>query len=79
MGVPVLTTNSGSLLEIVENSKNGYYSDNLIDGNVNNFVKELLNNKDKFDEIMMNCLEKSKGYSWANTATEIENLYKTFV
>ncbi len=78
MGVPVLTTNSGSLLEIVENSKNGYYSDNLIDGNVNNFVKELLNNKDKFDEIMMNCLEKSKAYSWANTATEIENLYKTF-
>ena len=79
MGVPVLTTNSGSLLEIVENNKNGYYSDNLIDGNVNNFVKELLNNKNKFDEIMMNCLEKSKGYSWANTATEIENLYKTFV
>ena len=34
----VLTTNSGSLLEIVENNKNGYYSDNLIDRNVNNFV-----------------------------------------
>ena len=78
MGVPVLTTNSGSLLEIVENNKNGYYSDNLIDGNVNNFVKELLNNKNKFDETMMNCLEKSKAYSWANTAKEIENLYKTF-
>ena len=78
MGVPVLTTNSGSLLEIVENNKNGYYSDNLIDGNVNNFVKELLNNKDKFDEIMTNCLEKSKAYSWANTAREIEILYKGF-
>ena len=78
MGVPVLTTNSGSLLEIVENSKNGYYSDNLVDGNVNNFVKELLNNKDKFDKIMMNCLEKSKAYSWANTAREIEILYKDF-
>ena len=78
MGVPVLTTNSGSLLEIVENNENGYYSESLIDGNVNNFVQELLNNNDKFDEIMLNCFEKSKYYSWANTATEIENLYKDF-
>ena len=78
MGVPVLTTNRGSLLEIVDSEKNGYYSENLIDGSVNNFVKELLNNKDKFDEIMLNCLEKSKAYSWANTAKKIENLYKAF-
>ena len=63
---------------IRDSNENGYYSESLIDGNVNNFVKELLNNKNKFDEIMMNCLEKSKAYSWANTATEIENLYKTF-
>ena len=28
MGVPVLTTNSGSLLEIVEHNKNGFYSEN---------------------------------------------------
>jgi glycosyltransferase involved in cell wall biosynthesis len=76
MGVPVLTTNSGSLLEIVESNENGYYSESLIDGNVNNFVKELLNNNDKFYEIMLNCLDKSKAYSWANTAREIEILYK---
>ena len=78
MGVPVLTTNSGSLLEIVDSDKNGYYSENLIDGSVNNFVKELLNSNDKFDEIMLNCLEKSKAYSWANTAKKIENLYEAF-
>ena len=42
MGVPVLTTNSGSLLEIVESNKNGYYSENLIDSNVNNFVQKLI-------------------------------------
>ena len=75
MGVPVLTTNRGSLLEIVENSINGYQSENLIDRNVNNFVKELLNNDEKFNEIMLNCLEKSKDYNWSNTAIEIENLY----
>ena len=78
MGVPVLTTNSGSLLEIVESNENGYYSESLIDGNVNNFVKELLNNNDKFLEIMLDCLDKSKVYSWANTAREIEILYKDF-
>ena len=78
MGVPVLTTNSGSVLEIVESNKNGYYSESLIDGNVNNFVKELFNNNDKFHEIMLNCLDKSKAYSWANTAREIEILYKDF-
>ena len=79
MGVPVLTTNSGSLSEIVENNKNGYYSESLIDGNVNIFVKDLLNNNKKFNEIMLNCFEKSNTYNWANTATKIENLYKTFV
>ena len=78
MGVPVLTTNSGSVLEIVESNVNGYYSESLIDGNVNNFVKELLNNNDKFHEIMLNCLDKSKAYSWANTAREIEILYNDF-
>ena len=79
MGVPVLTTNSGSLSEIVENNKNGYYSESLIDGNVNIFVKDLLNNNKKFNEIMLNCFEKSNAYNWANTATKIENLYKVFV
>ncbi len=78
MGVPVLTSNRGSLLEIVENTINGYQSENLIDRNVNNFVKELLNNDEKFNEIMLNCLEKSKGYKWSNTAIEIENLYNNF-
>ena len=33
---------------------------------------------DKFEETMFNCLQKSKAYSWVNTATEIENLYKAF-
>ena len=41
MGVPVLTINNGSLMEIIENNKNGYLSENLIDIEVNNFVKNL--------------------------------------
>ena len=78
MGVPVLTTNNGSLLEIIEDNVNGYCSDSLINARVNKFVQDLLNNNKKFDEIMLKCIEKSKEYNWISTATEIENLYKLF-
>ena len=60
MGIPVLTTNNGSLMEIIENNKNGYLSEKLIDGNVNNFVKNLINDEEKFKEVMNYCFEKSK-------------------
>ena len=78
MGVPVLTTNKGSLLEIIEDNLNGYCSDSLIDARVNKFVQDMLNDNKKFDEIMLKCIEKSKKYNWISTATEIENLYKLF-
>lgn len=78
MGVPVLTTNNGSLLEIIEDNLNGYCSESLIDARVNKFVQDMLNDNKKFDEIMLKCIEKSKKYNWISTATEIENLYKLF-
>jgi len=78
MGVPVLTTNNGSLLEIIENNLNGYCSESLIDAKVNQFVQDILNDNKKFDEIMFKCIEKSKKYNWVSTAREIENLYKLF-
>jgi len=79
MGVPVLTTNNGSLLEIVESNKNGYYSENLIDRNVNNFVQNLIQDSKKFNEIMKNCIDKSKNYDWKNTGIEIEKAYQIVV
>ena len=79
MGVPVLTTNTGSMKELIVNNKNGYLAKDLFNGNVNTFVKELLLNDKKFDEISEHCLEKSKEYDWANTAKELENLYKILV
>ena len=78
MGVPVLTTNNGSLLEIIEDNLNGYCSESLIDARVNKFVQDILNDNKKFDEIMFKCIEKSKRYNWVGTAREIENLYKLF-
>ena len=79
MGVPVLTTNNGSLMEIIENYKNGYLSENLIDSNVNNFVNNLLNNVTKYEETHLSCIEKSKKYDWMKTANELESLYQQLV
>ena len=79
MGVPVLTTNNGSLMEIIENNKNGYLSENLIDSNVNNFVNNLFNNVARYEEIHLSCIEKSKKYDWMKTANELESLYQKLV
>ena len=79
MGVPVLTTNNGSLMEIIENNKNGYLSEKLIDGNVNNFVKNLLNDEEKFKEVMSYCFEKSKKYSWIKTTDNLDSIYRSLI
>ena len=76
MGVPVLTINNGSLMEIIENNKNGYLSENLIDIEVNNFVKNLLIENNKFEEISLLCIEKSKKYDWVKTSSNIEKEYE---
>ena len=76
MGVPVLTINNGSMMEIIENNKNGYLSENLIDKDVNNFVKNLVNQNKKFEEIFSSCIEKSKKYDWVETSSNIEKEYE---
>ena len=79
MGVPVLTINNGSLMEIIENNKNGYLSENLIDKDVNNFVSNLLNEDKKFEEVSLSCIVKSKKYDWENTSQILQNIYKELV
>ena len=78
MGVPVLTTNKGPLVEIIENNKNGLLSENLVESSVNNFVMDLLQDDSRFELIMKNCVEKSSKYDWQNTTNTIEKLYKVF-
>ena len=77
MGVPVLTTNQGPLSEIIENNVNGYLTEGLINSQVNNFVKNLLNDDKQFQKFQMNCHEKSKKFDWKSTAIELENLYNS--
>ena len=79
MGVPVLSTNSGSFPEIIFNGVNGYLADNLLVGNINKYVVNLLQDNREFEEVMFNCIEKSKKYDWKNTAMEIENLYSSII
>ena len=79
MGVPVLTNNNGSLMEIIENNKNGFLSENLVNRDVNNFVHNLLNENQKFEEISLSCIEKSKKYDWVKTASDLESFYKQLV
>ena len=79
MGVPVLTTNTGSLTEIIEHNKNGYISSKLIDGKVNNFVKNLLTDDKKFNEISSYCLENSKKYDWENTSKKLVDIYEGLI
>ena len=79
MGVPVLSTNSGSFPEIIFSGVNGYLADNLVDGNVNNYVRDLLQDNKTFEEAMFNCIEKSKNYDWKITARDIEEIYRIIV
>ena len=75
MGVPILSINTGSLIEIIENNKNGYFAEDFMDNHANNFVKDLLNDDDYFNNVMNQCIQKSKKYNWEMTA---DSLLKTY-
>ena len=75
MGVPILSINTGSLIEIIENNKNGYFAEDFMDNHANNFVKDLLNDDDYFNNVMNQCIQKSEKYNWGVTA---DNLLKTY-
>ena len=75
MGVPILSINTGSLIEIIENNKNGYFAEDFMDNHANNFVKDLLNSDDYFNNVMNQCIQKSEKYNWDVTA---DSLLKTY-
>jgi D-inositol-3-phosphate glycosyltransferase len=75
MGVPILSINTGSLIEIIENNKNGYFAEDFMDNHANNFVRDLLNDDDYFNNVMSQCIQKSEKYNWEVTA---DSLLKTY-
>ena len=76
MGVPVLTTNNGSMQEIITNKENGYLVDGLDYQDVNISIKNLINDDQYFEERMINCMNKSKDYKWENTVDKLLDLYQ---
>ena len=75
MGVPILSINTGSLIEIIENNNNGYFAEDFTDNHANNFVKDLLNDDDYFNNVMNQCIQKSEKYNWEVT---VDGLLKTY-
>ena len=76
MGVPILSINTGSLIEIIENNKNGYFAEDFMDNHANNFVKDLLNDDDYFNNVMNQCIQKSEKYNWEVTADSLLKIYQ---
>ena len=76
MGVPILSINTGSLIEIIENNKNGYFAEDFTNNNVNTFVKDLLNDDDYFNNVMIDCIQKSEKYDWDMTADSLLKMYQ---
>ena len=76
MGLPILSINTGSLIEIIENNKNGYFAEDFLDIDANNFVKNLINNDDYFNMAMINCIQKSEKYNWETTANSLFETYQ---
>ena len=77
MGVPILSINTGSLIEIIENNKNGYFAEDFMDNHANNFVKNLLNDDDYFNNVMNQCIQKSEKYNWEVTADSLLKTYQS--
>ncbi len=76
MGVPILSIKTGSLIEIIENNKNGYFAEDFIDIHANSFVKNLLNDDDYFNTVMTDCIQKSEKYNWKLTADSLFKIYQ---
>jgi len=76
MGVPVLTTNNGSMQEIIVNKENGYLVDGLDYDNVNISIKNLINDNQHFEQVMTKCINQSKDYKWENTVDSLLDLYQ---
>jgi len=75
-GVPVISTLSGGIPELVEHGKNGYLS-NI--GDINNMAKnsiKILENKNTHLNFKMSALKRAKYFDIENILPQYEKLYK---
>ena len=63
-------------IEMLQNKRNKAERKITADIEANNFVKNLVNENKKFEEIFSSCIEKSKKYDWVETSSNIEKEYE---
>ena len=51
-------------------------SKSAVDERTRSNVQNLIQDSKKFNEIMKNCIDKSKNYDWKKTSIEIEKAYQ---
>lgn len=77
-GVPLVASRVGGLLDIIEDGKNGIFTEAKDSGGIARAVLSLYNNQDIARSLASNGVERAKEYSWDRVASEVGHLYKKF-
>jgi len=75
-GLPIVTTNEGGQTDLITDGENGFL---VSVGDIKNFVEKIMllyNNKDLYEKIKLNNLEKIKSFSIKATAEKYIKLFK---
>jgi glycosyltransferase involved in cell wall biosynthesis len=71
---PVVAVKSSGIEDVIDEASNGYKTEEEID-KWSSRIKELLNDRKKYEEFSQNAFETAKNYSIEKMAEEAEELY----
>lgn len=75
-GIPVVSSNTNTLSEIIENDINGYLSDSLFDEGVIDFILKVLSSESYFENVSDQSVKAVEKFNWETTADKIYDLYQ---
>jgi glycosyltransferase involved in cell wall biosynthesis len=75
-GIPVVSSNTNTLSEIIENDINGYLSDALFDEGVIDFILKVLSSESYFENVSKQSVKAVEKFNWETTADKIYDLYQ---
>jgi D-inositol-3-phosphate glycosyltransferase len=75
-GIPVVSSNTNTLSEIIENDINGYLSDSLFDEGVIDFILKVLSSESYFENVSDQSVKAVEKFNWETTADKIYELYQ---
>ena len=76
-GIPIVTTNVGSLAELVEDKKTGLFALPASASSLAQTMRFVLDNPKAADLLIKEGVKKASGYSWNNIAARVSSMYKT--